>query len=82
MPKFTTLDPATVRIGRQREAHEARQFYLDILESANAGAIDLEPGENPAVVKRRLRESAKLVGLKVRSGWQNGERKTLVWKRV
>lgn len=82
MPKFTTLDPATVHIGRQREAHEARQFYLEILNSADAGAIELEPGENPAVVKRRLRESAKLAGMRVRSGWQDEAQTTLVWKRV
>ena len=70
MPKFTTLDPTTVHIGRQREAHEARQFYLEILSSADAGAIELEPGENPAVVMR------------VRSGWQDEAQTTLVWKRV
>lgn len=82
MPKFTTLDPTTVHIGRQREAHEARQFYLEILDAADAGAIELEPGENPAVVKRRLRESAKLAGIRVRSGWQDEAQTTLVWKRV
>ena len=82
MPTFTALDPATVHIGRQRGAHEARQFYLEVLESKEAGAIDLEPGENPAVVKRRLRESAKLAGLRVRSGWQDDRQTTLVWKRV
>lgn len=82
MPKFTTLDPIDVAIGRGRNAMEARKPYIDTLKAGDAGKIDLERGDRPAVVKRLLSEASKQVGVKVRSSWSDKSQRTLLWKKT
>ena len=81
MPKFTQLDPKTVKLGRSRAADEARKPFREALTSADAGRIELERGEKPSTVKRLLAESAREVGVRVRSSWEDGQR-ALLWKKV
>ena len=51
MPKFAKLDPKDVAVGRGRAAAEARKPYIDALSAGQAGRIELERGEKPAIVK-------------------------------
>lgn len=82
MPKFKTLDPTQVHVGRGKDAAAARVHFVKAIEGGDAGRIDLEPTDNPAVVKRRLREASKLLGIKVRSSWTDPAQGTLLWKRT
>ncbi len=82
MPKFKTLDPNDVHVGRGKDAAAARVQFIRAIEGGDAGQIDLDPGDNPAAVKRRLREASKLLGIKVRSSWADESQQTLLWKRT
>lgn len=83
MPKFKTLDPDEVHVGRGRDAAAARVAFIRAIEDAEAGAITLEDDDAPNVVKRRLREAARHVGIKLRSSWDDSEHpKVLYWKRT
>ncbi len=82
MPKFRTLNPDEVHVGRGKDAAAARVQFVKAIEGGDAGRIDLESDDNPAVIKRRLREASKQVGIKVRSSWATDAQKTLYWKRT
>jgi hypothetical protein len=82
MPKFRTLNPEDVHVGRGKDAAAARVQFVKAIESGDAGRIDLEAGDNPTVIKRRLREASKQAGIKVRSSWADDSQKTLFWKRT
>ena len=82
MPKFTRLDTKDVQLGRARNAHEARQRNRDALSSSDAGSIELTRGDVPSTVKRHLSDAAKEVGTKVRSSWDDGRQRVLLWKKV
>ena len=82
MTKFRKLDPDTVHIGRGASAAEARALYVEALRDADAGRVELDEGEEPALAKRRLREAAKLLGIKVRSSWTDSSETVLIWKRT
>ncbi len=82
MPRFTKMDPSEVHVGRGRAAFEARQRFIDAIKGGDAGRIDLERGDRPGVIKRRLQEAAKEAGVKVRSSWTDRSRKALVWKKT
>ncbi len=82
LPKFTTLNPAEVLVGRGRVAAEARLPYLAAVKEGEAGRIELERGERPQAVKRLLQEAAKESGVRLRSTWETKEQKSLVWKKV
>ena len=80
MPKFAKLDPKDVAVGRGRAAAEARAPFIAALKAGAAGRIELERGEKPAIVKRRLQEASRETGIKIRSSWENP--RSLVWKRT
>jgi hypothetical protein len=82
MAKFTALDPKGVVLGRGIAAREARIPYLEALRAGDAGRIDLERGERAGSVKRLLQESAKELGLRIRSSWADGKQQTLYWKKA
>jgi hypothetical protein len=82
MAKFTALDPRQVVLGRGIAAREARLPYLEALRRGDAGRVDVERGERPGSVKRLLQQSAKELGVRVRSSWADGKQQTLVWKKV
>ena len=82
MPRFRKLDPSEVHVGRGAIASVQRAQFKEAIREAQAGRIDLEEGDNPAVVKRRLREAAAELGFKVRSSWADEEQTVLFWKRT
>ena len=82
MPKFRTLNPDQVHVGRGKDAHAARALFVKAIEAGDAGRIDLEPGDKPAILKRRLREASEQLGIKVRSSWTDESQTTLLWKRT
>ena len=82
VPRFTTVDPADVAIGRGRAAAELRLPYLEALRAGDAGSVELERGEKPATVKRLLQEAARRENVRIRSSWTDGQQRVLVWKKV
>ena len=82
MPKFRTLNPEDVHVGRGKDAAAVRVQFMKAIEDGDAGRIDLESADKPTVVKRRLSEASKLLGIKVRSSWTDEAQKTLLWKRT
>ena len=82
MPKFQKLDPNQVVLGRGRANATRRRPYVDAIRGAQAGRIELEPGDDPAVTKRLLRQASKQAAIKVRSSWEDDTHKALLWKRV
>jgi len=82
MPKFTKMNPGEVVVGRGRAAQEARRPFIEALKSSEAGRIELERGEKPATVKRLLQDSAKEVGVRIRSSWSDSKQQVLLWKKV
>ena len=82
MPKFAKLDPKDVAVGRGRGAAEARKPYIDALKAGQAGKIELDRGEKPAIVKRRLQEASRETGISVRSSWEDPSQRALLWKRT
>jgi hypothetical protein len=79
--KFTQLKSEDVRIGRERSAVEARKPYVEALKASDAGQVELDRGEVPSTVKRRLADAAAELGVKVRSSWTDSKQHTLVWKK-
>src|SRR4029077_16118504 len=82
MAKFTLMDPRDVMIGRERSAREARQPYVQALEASDAGQIELQRGDVPSTVKRRLADAARDLGVRGRSSWADARQRTLVWKKT
>ena len=82
MPKFSSMKPADVQVGRGRAAAEARQPYIAALKEGDAGKVELERGEKPGSVKRLLQDAAKASGIRIRSTWEDRSQKALLWKRV
>lgn len=82
MPKFQKLDPSQVVLGRGRANAMRRRPYIDALRAAQAGRIELESSDDPAVTKRLLRQASREAGIKVRSSWEDDTRQALLWKRV
>lgn len=82
MPTFQKLDPASVTLGRGRANAIARQPYVEALRTAEAGRIELEDRDDPAAVKRLLRQASKEAGVKVRSSWEDESKAALLWKRT
>ncbi len=82
MPRFQKLDPHQVVLGRGRANAMRRRPYVDAIRAAQAGRIELESGDDPAVAKRLLRQASKEAGIKVRSSWEDDARVALLWKRV
>jgi hypothetical protein len=80
MPRFKKLDPSEVVVGRG-PAKISREPYLKAIQSAEAGAIELDENDRPGTVKRLLREAAKDLGVKVRSSWADDSQRVLVWKK-
>jgi hypothetical protein len=58
-----------------------RAQFVEAIHGAQAGRIELERGDSPSTVKRRLSEAAHELG-KVRSSWADEAQTTLMWKRV
>lgn len=69
MASFSPMDPREVVIGRGRANAIARAPYVDAIGAWDAGRIVIEPGEDPAHVKRLLRQASRQVGIRVRSSW-------------
>lgn len=64
-------------------AAEERRAYVEHLEAADAGRIELERGDSPGRAKRVLAEAAKEAGVRIRSSWEDPKTKrALLWKRV
>ena len=82
MPKFRKLDASQVQVGRGKNAAAEREQFVAAIKDADAGRIELDAGDNPATVKRRLREASQALGFKVRSSWTDESQRTLMWKRV
>ena len=82
MPKFTSLDPADVRVGRAKNAYDARQPYRDALTSSEAGRIELVRGDVPSTVKQRLSLAAREAGVRIRSSWEDKQQRALLWRKV
>lgn len=82
MPKFTKLNPDEVQIGRGREAAQQRQLYVEAIKSSDAGRIELARGERAGTAKRLLAEASKVARIKVRSTFEDGRRRVLIWKRT
>ena len=82
MPRFTKMDPGDVGVGRGRATAEMRKPYVEALNAGDAGSVELERGEKPAIVKRRLQEAARHANLRIRSSWTDSQQRMLVWKRV
>lgn len=82
MAKFSKLDPAEVLVGRQKAAAAAREPYLAALRAGDAGRVELERGERPDTVKRLLADSARSLGVRIRSSWEDGQQRALLWKKV
>ena len=82
MPKFTKLKPDEVQIGRGRETAQQRPLYVAAIRASGAGRIELARGERPATAKRLLAEASKAAGIKVRSAWEDGRKRVLLWKRT
>lgn len=82
MAKFSVMRPADVHVGRGMVSDRARAPFRDALGTMDAGRIELERGEKPGTVKRLLQDSAKELGLRVRSSWEDGSQRALLWKLV
>lgn len=82
MPTFQKLDPKDVLIGRGRMAAEQRQPFIEALRAGNAGKIELERGDRPQIVKRRLTEASRETRIRVRASWEDESQRMLLWKRV
>jgi hypothetical protein len=82
MTTFTRLNAKDVLLGTSRSAAEARAPYIAALRAGDAGRIELERGERPQIVKRRLLESSHETGIRIRSSWADKSQRTLFWKRV
>ena len=82
MPKFTKLKTDEVQIGRGRETGQQRPLSVEAIKSSDAGRIELGRGERPGTAKRLLTEASKAAGIKVRSAWEDGRQRVLLWKRT
>jgi hypothetical protein len=82
MPKFETLNPDDIAIGRGRAAAEARKLYITAISEGDAGRITLDRAERSSTVKRLLGEASKQSGIRVRSSWSDKTQRVLLWKRV
>jgi len=82
MPKFETLNPDDIAIGRGRAAAEARKLYIAAISEGDAGRITLDRAERSSTVKRLLSEASKQCGIRVRSSWSDKTQRVLLWKRV
>jgi hypothetical protein len=82
MPKFETLNPDEIAIGRGRAAAEARKLYIAAIGQGDAGRITLDRAEKSLTVKRLLSEASKQCGIRVRSSWSDKTQRVLLWKRV
>ncbi|MBT5772760.1 MAG: hypothetical protein HOH95_00100 [Dehalococcoidia bacterium] len=82
MPKFETLNPDDIAIGRGRAAAEARKLYIAAIGQGDAGRITLDRVEKSSTVKRLLSEASKQCGIRVRSSWADKTQRVLLWKRV
>ncbi len=82
MPTFQKLDPKDVQVGKGRLTAEQRLPFIEALRAGNAGKIELERGERPQIVKRRLTEASREAGIRVRSSWDDKSQRVLLWKRV
>lgn len=81
MAKFTTLPAEDVTVGRGRAAFMARAPYREAIADADAGKIELERGEKVTTVKRLLQDTAKELGVRLRSTYVEKEN-AILWKRV
>ena len=82
MPTFTKMNPGDVTVGRGRAAAEMRKPYSEALNAGDAGSVELERGEKPGTVKRRLQEAARQASIRIRCSWTDGQQRILVWKKV
>lgn len=82
MAKFTKLNPRDVVLGRGRAALAARQPYVEAIKAGQAGKIELTRGERPGTVKRLLQEASKEAGVRLRSSWEDGSQRVLLWRRT
>ena len=82
MPTFTKMDPADVAVGRGRAGAERRKPYIEALNAGDAGSVELERGEKPAIVKRLLQEAARQENVRIRCSWTDSQQRLLVWKKV
>ncbi len=82
MPRFTKMSPADVAVGRGRAAAEKRKPHIEALNAGDAGSVELERGEKPAIVKRRLQEAARHANVRIRCSWTDSQQRMLVWKKV
>ncbi|MDA1239307.1 MAG: hypothetical protein O2798_00520 [Chloroflexi bacterium] len=80
MSRFKKLHPDDVVVGRG-PARISREPYLKAIQAAEAGAIELDEDDRPGTVKRLLRETARDLGIRVRSFWQDESQRVLLWKK-
>ena len=78
MSKFTALNPDHVGI---IDHAEARRPYIEAVRSSDAGRIDIEPDDDPVLVRRLLNEAARELGIRIGSVWAEPDR-VLLWRRV
>ena len=81
MPRlFEKLSEAEVqRLKKRKPATpdlSAYLSFLDTLKSGDWGAVNLEPGESPRAIKRRLTMAAKVKGMNIR--YKRGEEGRIV----
>jgi hypothetical protein len=60
MSRFRKLDPGDVHIGKGATAAAERAQFVEAIKDAQAGRIELEPGDSPSTVKRRLADAQVL----------------------
>ena len=82
MPKFKTLEPESVLIGRARLAAIEREAYIEAVQAGDAGSIELDRTENPTRVKRLLSEAANHANKRIRSSWEDKNKRVLLWRVV
>lgn len=82
MPKFKSMPPSEVIIGRGRYNAIKRKPFEEAIRDSEAGRIILDPQDDPDFVKRLLRAASKTTGIRVRSSWEDNKKGVLLWKRT
>jgi hypothetical protein len=82
MPKFESVDPSEIVIGRGQAEYAYRAPFRDAIRDGDAGSVTLDAGDDPAKVKRAMRHASREVGIRVRSSWEDDSRRVLLWKRT
>ena len=77
------MDANALRAAALAEAERTSAKARRIVELAGLPCtLDAPVGDDPAAMKRLLRQASKETGVKVRSSWEDDTRMALLWKRV